>query len=585
MATKNRDYWAKREENERKWQLKQLKSDDRFNKVLDRSYQVAVDNINKQIEHELLRIGGARNMVTPEQMLEYERLAQEVVAKAQRMREAGKKVTFTSEINERMKVYNATMRINQLELMKSEVGLQLVDLGAKLENSITERVSNAYRDEVKRQAGILGKTTQNGQLWASKTIMQDVTSNVAVGAFSKNIWANIDLMKATLDGLLSTAIIRGDNPREMIKYIKPLVKKSVYDKRYAAERIARTETARVQHEAQVDSLKAANYKYCKWYAEPGACKTCYEISISNSGGNLSEGIYEVDDVPNIPVHPNCRCSIGAYWPDEVKKALSVDKNSDDNNEVTDINSFMSMLDKNYNIKVTNMDDVPVKNLKQIYNGISTTLEKYPQVKNVISEVKGYEAPDSETLASNVFSYKWVKEASPEKSKALANARGQMDKLPRAWAPDAKLFIPEDVLSINKSYLLNTDTEKDIQSMIKEGWMTKKYDYTGVIEHEMGHALMARLGMARSRVTPGVPNTGKAITSWLKGEKSGIIGRQLMDSMSLKGMGYSALDKYVGQYGKSSYSEWFAETYSNKDSNEYTKLFHELLAKEVKKRFK
>ena len=317
MATKkNRDYWKKRAENERKWQLKQLKSDDRFNKVLDRSYQVAVDNINKQIEHELLRIGGARNMVTPEQMFEYERLAQEVVAKAQRMRSVGKKVTlysFSPEVNDRMKVYNATMRINQLELMKSEVGLQLVDLGITLEDTIADRLSTAYTKEVKRQAGILGKTTQNGRLLASRATMEDVTSNVAVGAFSKNIWANIDVMKATLDGVLSTAIIRGDNPREMIKYIKPLVKKSVYDKRYAAERIARTEMARVQNEAQIDSLKSADYKYCKWYAEPGACKACYEISTSNSGGNLPEGVYEIDDVPDIPVHPNCRCSIGAYW--------------------------------------------------------------------------------------------------------------------------------------------------------------------------------------------------------------------------------------------------------------------------------
>lgn len=120
------------------------------------------------------------------------------------------------------------------------------------------------------------------------------TINVTVGDFSKNVWANVDTLKANLDGLLSTAIIRGDNPSELIKYLKPLVKETVLNKRYAAERIARTESARVQYKAQLDSLKTNDYKYCKWYIEPGACKACREIAISNSGGNLPEGIYEVE---------------------------------------------------------------------------------------------------------------------------------------------------------------------------------------------------------------------------------------------------------------------------------------------------
>lgn len=98
------------------------------------------------------------------------------------------------------------------------------------------------------------------------------TINVTVGDFSKNVWANVDTLKANLDGLLSTAIIRGDNPSELIKYLKPLVKETVLNKRYAAERIARTESARVQYKAQLDSLKNNDYKYCKWYIEPGDVK-------------------------------------------------------------------------------------------------------------------------------------------------------------------------------------------------------------------------------------------------------------------------------------------------------------------------
>lgn len=338
------NYWALRAENERKWQLKQLQKDSRFNKVLDRSYQIAIDNINKQIEHELNRVGGIRNLVTADQMAEYERLARQVVNRANIMRAQGKKVIkysdFPQEINDRLRVYNATMRINQLELIKSEIGTHLLDLGMDIETKITDKVNADYFAEMKRQAGIL-RSTVNNNIWTSPAVIDRATANIAVGAFSKNIWANIDNLKARLDGLVATAMVRGDNPKEMIKYLKPMVKKTVGNAGYAAERIARTESSRVQHEAQVLSLKQNDYKYCKWYIEPGACKYCREIAHSNSGGNLPEGIYEVDDCPDIPVHPNCRCSIGAYWLDEesVKQSGAIRK------DMEHVQNFEALTDK------------------------------------------------------------------------------------------------------------------------------------------------------------------------------------------------------------------------------------------------
>lgn len=147
MKKKTNRYWEDRAEDERKWQLEQFRVDEKFNKTLDRSYQIAVDNINKQIEHELARIGGIQKLVTPEQMSEYERMAQQVVARANNLRAAGHKVSyedFPQAVNDRLKAYNATMRISQLELMKSEVGLPLIDLGMDLECGIGDKVYSDY---------------------------------------------------------------------------------------------------------------------------------------------------------------------------------------------------------------------------------------------------------------------------------------------------------------------------------------------------------------------------------------------------------------------------------------------------------
>lgn len=376
MKKKTNRYWEDRAEDERKWQLEQFRVDEKFNKTLDRSYQIAVDNINKQIEHELARIGGIQKLVTPEQMSEYERMAQQVVARANNLRAAGHKVSyedFPQAVNDRLKAYNATMRISQLELMKSEVGLPLIDLGMDLECGIGDKVYSDYLKEKKRQAGIISKTLVNNEKWASRKTVDSATANVTVGDFSKNVWANVDTLKANLDGLLSTAIIRGDNPRELIKYLKPLVKETVLNKRYAAERIARTESARVQYKAQLDSLKTNDYKYCKWYIEPGACKACREIAISNSGGNLPEGIYEIDDCPDIPVHPNCRCSIGAWWKDETSYSKYDKVITDD--DIQALNNYISS--DSYRINEKLRLNIWDNDLQEKVHNLDSALSKMP----------------------------------------------------------------------------------------------------------------------------------------------------------------------------------------------------------------
>ncbi|WP_302757695.1 hypothetical protein [Ligilactobacillus salivarius] len=64
----------------------------------------------------------------------------------------------------------------------------------------------------------------------------------------------------------------------------------------------------------MNSLKRNGYDFCKWYKEPSACHDC--ALIGNQDNGWGKGIYKVKDVPIIPVHPNCRCAVDAYWVDE-----------------------------------------------------------------------------------------------------------------------------------------------------------------------------------------------------------------------------------------------------------------------------
>lgn len=67
-------------------------------------------------------------------------------------------------------------------------------------------------------------------LWTSK----EVQGQIANANFSKRIWANL---KAQLDGVISTGIIRGENPTKMARYIVNQVSDKFSNARYAAERL------------------------------------------------------------------------------------------------------------------------------------------------------------------------------------------------------------------------------------------------------------------------------------------------------------------------------------------------------------
>lgn len=118
------------------------------------------------------------------------------------------------------------------------------------------------------------------------------------------------MFKARLDQLLTKQMVQGLNPTVIARDLKPYLKDEVKNARYVTERLARTETSRVQGQAQLNSFRKYGYKYVKWIAEPSACKVCASIAATN------DGVYTLDDVPTKPVHPNCMCSFSAWYDKE-----------------------------------------------------------------------------------------------------------------------------------------------------------------------------------------------------------------------------------------------------------------------------
>ena len=470
---KSNDYWKKREAAEKEWQKQAEKNMQAYNQHIAQMYQNVIDEINRQIKSDL---GFADNkLITAKDMQEYETLAKEAVKKANALRAKGHYVTrkdFSKDVNDRLKIYNATMRINRNEMLKSKIGARLVELGVEQETDLTKKLWNDYTKEKERQAGILGITAKS-DLWTSKEVQGQIYKQIANANFSKRIWADIDGLKGTLDGLVSTAIIRGDNPKTMAKWITGMVSAAVGNQRYVAERLARTEIARVQFEAQQKSILDAGYKYVKWMAEGNACKLCREIAYKDNGYD-EDGVYKAKDVPDIPVHPNCMCSISAYWVDDDKKNAEKDKD---------------VVENEYsNLKLSDFaDDINLKGLKQ--DSIDVITDAFNAINQKVSlpHLDSIQAiTERSKIGKMVFPNGGVASFSNYGNNLYINS-SQFKSLKKLNKVISEEKQAEKTLLDSKKEL--SDPERKIISLLKVSKRTNvDPNPQGIITHELGHAI-------------------------------------------------------------------------------------------------
>ena len=362
----SRDYWAKREAEALKHYIKDEKE---YDKQIQQIYQNMLDACQKEIDSfyakyastEGISLAEAKKRVSKLDIAAYERKAKKYV----------KEKNFSKQANEEMRLYNATMKINRLEMLKANIGLETIAGHDELEKFMAGILKGRTEDELKRQAGILGKTVKNN---ASKA-HAIVNGSFHNGTFSDRIWQYQDLMRDDLGRLLQTALIQGKNPRAVAKDLKKYWygndPKTGGGAAYCMERLMRTELARVQTEAQKQSFLANGFeKYqfiCNHHnSKSGTCDICkaldgktFKVADMMPGENAS------------PIHPHCRCSTAAWedskeydaWLDHLanggtteewntaKKKPNTKKTVSTVGDVKDFNSLDNYLKSSYDISV------------------------------------------------------------------------------------------------------------------------------------------------------------------------------------------------------------------------------------------
>lgn len=294
--TENRqnEYWRAREEEA----LRQRITDEvEYQRRIDQIYADMLESCQSEIdrfyrkyaEEESISLAEAKKRVSRLDIEAYERKAERYV----------KEKNFSKEANAEMRLYNATMKINRLEMLKANIGLELISGHDELEKFMEKILQGRTEDELKRQAGILGDTIRNN----AKTAHSIVNASFHNASFSERIWMYQDLLKADLAKLLQSGMIQGKNPRVLARELESKFGSSRSD----AERLMRTELARVQTDAQRQSFENMGFDEYTFHANSNCCDACQALNGKH---------FKVKDMmPGenaAPIHPGCRCSCSAY---------------------------------------------------------------------------------------------------------------------------------------------------------------------------------------------------------------------------------------------------------------------------------
>ena len=288
------EYWKNRETEQRKHNIQ---DEAEYQKRIQEIYQNMIDEIEKEINGFYGRYAKKEGITMAEAK---KRAAKaDIEALGRKAAKYVKDKDFSDQANEEMRLYNMTMKVNRLELLKAQIGLEMVAGFDEMEKYFGKILTDRAISEFERQAGILGKTIQNNAK-AAKVIVNASFHNAT---YSDRIWMYQDMLKNDLSSLLQTGLIQGQNPRRLATHLRKRFGVSQSN----AERLMITELARVQTEAQKQSFERNGFEEYTFLALGTACPICraldgkhFKVKKMMPGTNAP------------PMHPRCKCSTSAY---------------------------------------------------------------------------------------------------------------------------------------------------------------------------------------------------------------------------------------------------------------------------------
>ena len=311
----SRDYWKKREDEARKNTIRDEKE---YNARLNEIYEYTIANIERQVNDwyaryaskEGITMAEARGRVKHIDMERYERLAAKYVATHD----------FSEQANQEMALYNLTMKVNRLELLKAQINLELMAGFDDIQHEMERDLIQTAMKEDRRLAGILGDSVIGNEEYAK----QLVNASFRNATFSERIWGrNMPDLRIHLEAELRNGLVQGIGSVELARRFRKHYGGSVKD----TERLMTTEMCRLQTAVQKESFERNGYKEYMFITSgnDNVCPDCqalhgqhFKVSEMQAGVNAP------------PMHPRCHCSVAAYMDsDKYKRWIDALANGED----------------------------------------------------------------------------------------------------------------------------------------------------------------------------------------------------------------------------------------------------------------
>lgn len=157
-------------------------------------------------------------------------------------------------------------------------------------------LATAYTDAAKQTAKVIGLKA-SFDLVREEMVQRAINTPIDGKNFSERIWENTDDLANRIYNDVLKCIKTGKRPNHIIKQIKDDYGTSAYN----AKRLFHTELAKVVCDAQMQIYRDSGVvDKVMWMAtlENNTCERCAELD-----GKL----FDLDNAPMPPLHPNCRC--------------------------------------------------------------------------------------------------------------------------------------------------------------------------------------------------------------------------------------------------------------------------------------
>ena len=542
-AINSQEYWAKREAEALKHYITdEKKYEAEIKKIYSNMLDACQSEINafygKYAAKEGISLAEAKKRVKQLDIAAYERKAKRYV----------KDKDFSAKANEEMRLYNATMKINRLEMLKANIGLELISGHDELEKFMGKILKGRTEEELQRQAGILGKTIKNNAQKAHAIVNGSFHS----GTFSDRIWQYQDLMRQELGALLQTGLIQGKNPRALTKDLKKyfIGKDGTGGMRYCMERLMRTELARVQTEAQKQSFMRNGFEEYEFIVNGGCCPICEGLK----GKHFKvEKMMPGENAP--PMHPHCRCSTAAWsdrkeyddWLDFLDKGGTTEE-------------FNNLKTKNVYKPVTNKDaDSGIISLKDCAD--------FSEMVKYLSDSYGFTIDDS----VKQLNFETVK-------KAFTGCESVMKEFPGVAKTIQTITTSKSgVMSCNGGKITfnpfyfadNKKLLESCQQMIDKRYWVQNASPASIGAHECAHAIEWMM----IQKNPAYQYDWQRVDVWNKCTEAKQIVSQACKNIKKTPYGkgkrnfelINAISRYSNETASETMAEAFADVYANKEN--------------------